>query len=310
LSEYRIEDLARETGATVRNIRAYQDRGLLPKPGRRGRINVYDDTHLNRLRQIAGLLDRGYTLASIKELLEAWDSGRGLGGVLGLLTEVDRPWSDETPARMTRDQLTEKFGGRKDDDAVAEAVALGVLEQAGEDEFIVPSPKLLTVASELHSAGVPLPAIVGHLRELRTQVEHIAQRFLEFTAEHVFQRYLDHNPTDAEAREAAELIRRMRPLAWHSVDAELARAMRALATRHLQHALGTPLPEALPHAPANDLRVEYVARPHGIPALPPDPSPASPSALPATVRVEVTIPEETATLLRALLERSSAGSPG
>lgn len=71
MPEYRIEDLARESGATVRNIRAYQDRGLLPRPGRRGRTNVYDGSHLARLRQISGLLERGYTLASIKELLEA-----------------------------------------------------------------------------------------------------------------------------------------------------------------------------------------------------------------------------------------------
>ncbi|NGO67532.1 MerR family transcriptional regulator, partial [Streptomyces boncukensis] len=79
LSEYRIEDLAHHSGATVRTIRAYQDRGLLPKPERRGRANVYDDSHLARLRQIADLLERGYTLASIKELLQAWDEGRGLG---------------------------------------------------------------------------------------------------------------------------------------------------------------------------------------------------------------------------------------
>ncbi|NEE49661.1 MerR family DNA-binding transcriptional regulator, partial [Streptomyces sp. SID8455] len=36
-AEYRIEDLAHASGATVRTIRAYQDRGLLPTPERRGR---------------------------------------------------------------------------------------------------------------------------------------------------------------------------------------------------------------------------------------------------------------------------------
>ncbi|MGW0896959.1 MerR family transcriptional regulator, partial [Streptomyces goshikiensis] len=121
VAEYRIEDLAHHSGATVRTIRAYQDRGLLPKPERRGRSNVYRDTHLARLRQIADLLDRGYTLASIKELLEAWDAGRGLGGVLGLVAEVHGPWTDEEAARISRDELNERFGGRPDDDAVGEA---------------------------------------------------------------------------------------------------------------------------------------------------------------------------------------------
>ncbi|MGW0793821.1 MerR family transcriptional regulator [Streptomyces sp. NPDC002692] len=237
---YRIEDLAHRSGATVRTIRAYQDRGLLPRPERRGRANVYGDAHLVRLRQIADLLDRGYTLASIKELLEAWDTGRGLGGILGLVAEVDGPWTDERAVRISRAELAERFGGSPDDAAVADAVELGVLEPVpgSADSFLVPSPQELAVAAELYAAGVPLSAISGHLRELRAKVEHIASRFLEFTTEHVFARYLgEHQPSDAEAAEAASLVRRLRPLAQQTVDAELARAMRLFATRRLRERL-------------------------------------------------------------------------
>ncbi|NUP40031.1 MAG: MerR family transcriptional regulator [Streptomyces sp.] len=245
-SPYRIEDLAHHSGATVRTIRAYQDRGLLPRPERHGRANLYSDAHLARLRQIADLLDRGYTLASIKELLEAWDAGRGLGGVLGLVAEVDGPWTDEEAVRISRAELDERFGGDPDDAAVADAVELGVLEPVpgDEDSFLVPSPQELAVAVELHAAGVPLAAISGHLRELRGQVEHIAARFLEFTTEHVFARYLGgpHRPTDADAAEAASLVRRLRPLAQQTVDAELARAMRLLAVRQLRQQLGAGAP--------------------------------------------------------------------
>ncbi len=248
---YRIEDLAHRSGATVRTIRAYQDRGLLPRPERRGRANLYADTHLARLRQIADLLDRGYTLASIKELLEAWDAGRGLGGVLGLVAEVDGPWTDEEAVRISRAELDERFGGHPDDAAVAEAIELGVLERipgqipGQEDTFLVPSPQELAVAVELYEAGVPLSAISGHLRELRGQVEHIASRFLEFTAEHVFARYLGaHPPNDADATEAAALVRRLRPLARQTVDAELARAMQLFAHRELRRQLGVEKPPA------------------------------------------------------------------
>lgn len=108
--EYRIEDLAHLSGATVRTIRAYQERGLLPRPERRGRANVYGDTHLARLRQIADLLDRGYSLASIKELLEAWDAGLDLGGVLGLVAEIDGPWTDEKASCVSRPDLDTAFG--------------------------------------------------------------------------------------------------------------------------------------------------------------------------------------------------------
>ncbi|WP_438486984.1 MerR family transcriptional regulator [Streptomyces sp. S186] len=273
-AEYRIEDLAHLSGATVRTIRAYQDRGLLPRPERRGRANVYGEAHLARLRQIADLLDRGYTLASIKELLEAWDAGRDLGGVLGLVAEIDGPWTDEKPTRITRADLDAAFGGNPDDQAVAEAVELGVLERVPgrDDAFLVPSPQELAVAAELHAAGVPLTAISGHLREVRGQVEHIASRFLDFTTEHVFQPFLDHPPTEAETAEATALVRRLRPLAQQTIDAELARAMRTLASRYIRH----HLTEALaPGHPQPDGGAEAGPRTGPVPAAAPAPGAAT-----------------------------------
>ncbi|MFF7340665.1 MerR family transcriptional regulator [Streptomyces sp. NPDC008163] len=260
--EYRIEDLAHASGATVRTIRGYQDRGLLPAPERRGRANVYGPAHLNRLRQIAELLDRGYTLLSIKELLEAWDTGRGLGGVLGLVAEVHGPWTDERAGRITRAQLVAKFGGEADERAIDEAIELGVLERlpGSDDEFSVPSPQELAVAVELHAAGVPLSVIAGQLRELRGQVEQIAARFLEFTTEHVFARYLGHRPpTDADADDAASMVRRLRPLAQQTVDVELARAMRTFAKRHLEEHLASDAPSGAVAAARGEVPVSLPA---------------------------------------------------
>ncbi|GAA0424206.1 MerR family transcriptional regulator [Streptomyces luteireticuli] len=297
---YRIEDLAHRSGATVRTIRAYQDRGLLPRPERRGRANVYGDTHLARLRQIGGLLDRGYTLASIKELLDAWDTGRGLGGVLGLVAEVDGPWTDERPVRVGRAELAGTFGG-PDESALEEAVELGVLERLPDDPdtFLAPSPRLLAVASELREAGVPLEAVSAHLRELRAQVEHIAGRFLDFTTEHVFRPYLGHPPSDEAADRAAALVRRLRPLARQTVDAELARAMRTLAVHHLR----THLEEAFATGPADS---------DGGPGTPlgpdgpgtrsaPVPAPAPGPTAPDDGWAEVRLPSATVREIRALV---------
>src|ERR1700760_776939 len=58
VGEYRIEDLARLGGTTTRNIRVYRDRGLLPPPLRVGRIALYNDTHLTRLRAVPPMLGR------------------------------------------------------------------------------------------------------------------------------------------------------------------------------------------------------------------------------------------------------------
>jgi DNA-binding transcriptional MerR regulator len=90
VGEYRIADLARESGIPVRNIRLYQERRILPPPVRRGRVGIYSDAHLERLRLIARLLGRGYTLAHVQELTSAWEQGRDLGDVLGLPFDLPR----------------------------------------------------------------------------------------------------------------------------------------------------------------------------------------------------------------------------
>ena len=75
--EFTIDELAREASSTVRNVRAYQDRGLLPPPEKRGRTGIYTDVHLARLKIIGALLERGFTINNIRDLLVAWQEGSG-----------------------------------------------------------------------------------------------------------------------------------------------------------------------------------------------------------------------------------------
>ncbi|MDT7598572.1 MAG: hypothetical protein QOK26_649, partial [Pseudonocardiales bacterium] len=44
MAEYRIDELARFAGTTSRNVRAYQERGLLPPPRKEGRVGIYTET--------------------------------------------------------------------------------------------------------------------------------------------------------------------------------------------------------------------------------------------------------------------------
>jgi hypothetical protein len=44
-SELTIDQLARRTGMTARNIRAHQSRALLARPTLRGRTGCYSDSH-------------------------------------------------------------------------------------------------------------------------------------------------------------------------------------------------------------------------------------------------------------------------
>jgi DNA-binding transcriptional MerR regulator len=229
VADFRVDELASQAGTTVRNVRAYQDRGLLPPPRRQGRVGVYSEAHLARLRLIGQLLERGYTLANIAELVAAFEQGHDLVTVLGLEDVVTSPWSDEMPSWVTVADLERLFPGA-DPGFVDEASSLGLLE-ADEGRLRVPSPRLLHAGAELYAAGVPIEAVLGHARALRRDIERIAQRFLRLTVEHVLDRYLrtpEDELTDAELNELAEVIRRLRPLAQMAVDAELARAMERL----------------------------------------------------------------------------------
>jgi DNA-binding transcriptional MerR regulator len=234
-AEYRIDELAREAGTTVRNVRAYQDRGLIAPPRRVGRAGVYDDAHLSRLKIIGQLLDRGYTLANIGELIGALERGYDVGELLGFSAALTGPWSDEKPTTITAEELNVMFGGG-DPETLQEALKLGFVEPSGE-RFRVPSPKLLEAGAEMFAAGIPLDAIMGIARALRRDVDRIAKKFVETTEEHLFDPHGEELPPPEDVARLADLVRRLRPLAQMAVDAELARAME----RHVQARLSRRL---------------------------------------------------------------------
>ncbi|MGH3239031.1 MAG: MerR family transcriptional regulator [Spirillospora sp.] len=243
MAEYRIDELARLAGSTVRNVRAYQDRGLLPPPRLEGRVGLYGDAHLARLRLVGKLLGRGYTFAVIKDLLTAWETGKDVGEVLGLEKVLTDPWSDEIPGTVGYDELVEIFGTGLDEDQAARmrdrTIEIGLIEPGPDGAaYRVPSPRLLHVGAELVAAGVPLDSVLDIAEQIRADCDVIADRFVSLVQEHVFDRLEDRPVPDGEqVTEVAALVRRMRPLVRMVVDPFIARAMEA----RVQAALGDHL---------------------------------------------------------------------
>jgi DNA-binding transcriptional MerR regulator len=91
LSEYRLDELSVHSGVSVRNIRAYRERGLLDAPRRQGRSAYYDDRHLSQLRTINELLRKGFTSAHIAEFLSSTRQGHDLADILGLQRAIFGP---------------------------------------------------------------------------------------------------------------------------------------------------------------------------------------------------------------------------
>ncbi|MEU8539829.1 MerR family transcriptional regulator [Streptomyces sp. NPDC048717] len=198
-----MADLAAEAGITVRTLRFYRERGLIPPPRREGRIAWYDDHHLARLRTIAALLERGHTLNGIADLTAAFESGRNVGEVLEL-----GPPTEEEPVRLTPEELADHFAGEVTPENLALALDLGYLATDGQDIVHI-SRRLLDVSAALVREGVPLAAVLKAGGRVREHVEELADLFTELLGTYA-------DPEDA---------RRLRPLAKSVVEAELSLAL-------------------------------------------------------------------------------------
>ncbi|KAA0083683.1 MerR family transcriptional regulator [Mycolicibacterium sp. P9-64] len=88
MTEYRLEALAQASGVSVRNIRAYRERGLLDPPRRDGRSAFYGDLHLDQLAVISDLLKRGFHSVHIAEFFATVRSGGDLADLLGVRAAI------------------------------------------------------------------------------------------------------------------------------------------------------------------------------------------------------------------------------
>lgn len=234
MPEYRIDELAHEAGTTVRNVRAYQDRGLLPPPRRQGRVGWYGDVHLARLRLIGGLLERGYTLANIGELLAAWQEGQDLGQLLGFEASLMTPWAEERPQRMSAESLVDLFGADLDPSVLDDVVRLGLLVEV-DGELEATRPATLRAAAELVAAGVPVAKVVEIGERLVADVDDIARLFVGAVEDYVIGEDTPGLDGDQLAALSA-LVGRLRPLAHTTVRAELGAAIeRRIAVRLSEH---------------------------------------------------------------------------
>ncbi|MGW0550669.1 MerR family transcriptional regulator [Streptomyces altiplanensis] len=220
--EYRVEELAREAGITVRTLRFYRERKLLPPPRREGRIAWYDDRHLARLRTIAALLARGHTLNGIADLTTAFESGRDVGELFGRGEDAaPASWTEETPVRLSPEDLADHFAGEVTPENLAAALDLGYLAVDGE-EIVHISRRLLDVSAALVREGVPLAAVLRAGKEVREHATAMAEIFTAMVRSHLTD---DAPDGDAPGNGLAAPLERLRPLAKSVVEAELSMAL-------------------------------------------------------------------------------------
>src|SRR5215207_9651477 len=176
-----VEQLAYETGMSVRNIRNHQSRGLLPPPEVRARVGYYGLQHVARLRLIQEMQSEGFKLSAISRLI----------GEHG----------------EDADRLIEK------------AKKLGLLVDLGEERFEAPSPALIRAAEEVLAMGIELPAALAAIEKLNRNAQSSARTFVELFVDRVWKPFDDAGRPEEGWEEIIESIGRLRPLAFDALNA-------------------------------------------------------------------------------------------
>src|SRR6185312_710542 len=227
--EYRIEQLARTAGVAVDTIRFYQGKGLLDAPRREGRVTWYGDTHLERLRRIRELQQRGFTLTVIQRFL----AGELEESDEELVAAVTHPSSPQT---LTLAELAERSG--------VAAPLLASLQQAGllvpiegGEEPLYPATDLDAIAAgmKLIAAGIPLGPLLELGRDYSAAVDRAAKSAVELFDEHVRERIqAEGGETELAERRLLELFNELLEASGTLVRHHFERALLRAARAHIE----------------------------------------------------------------------------
>lgn len=219
--EYRIEELARIAGTTTRNIRVYRDRGLLHPPLRVGRIALFNDSHLTRLRLITSLLDRGYNISHVHEMLSAWEEGKDVGDMLGLENAIAGSWATEKPERMS---VADTPNVLSTTIPASTGWSASVIIKLEDGEALVVRPKLIDAFNDIRQYGVPTDKLIDVHEQVAPLIGQIGDILVQAGVEQVIGRLKPGAPMppDTEVAELITMLVRLRTQAVSAVSATLA----------------------------------------------------------------------------------------
>ncbi|WP_207837020.1 MerR family transcriptional regulator [Williamsia soli] len=233
MTEYRIDDLARAAGTTTRNVRGYQDRGLLPRPTRRGRIAIYTDTHLARLKVINDLLHRGFTIRHIADFLLGIQRGDDLADVLGIREVVTEPWSKAKSETLSAEALKSLLNSGNPSHYL-KLEEFGLIEPDG-DDYVLLDRETVYAFGRLTKLGLSLSTILDVHGHVEREMAAVATTLISAGRSVVAAEHGDGwvPASGSETDWLAELLSEMRRTATISAHSALDRAL----DRDLAHQL-------------------------------------------------------------------------
>jgi DNA-binding transcriptional MerR regulator len=235
--EYRVEELSRAALVSVDTIRFYQAKRLLPPPRRIGRVAIYDDDHLERLRQIRRLQGRGFTLGVIGRIIRE-ELGRADEALVeAVVGGADERRPDGSPEEfLTLSELAERAGVPM---ALLEALEKeGVLiprRHEGESRYTEADSAALRAGLRLLEYGLPLGDVLELARLHGQSARALAERAVELFDEHV--RHAPRRDGEEDPEAAARLVQAfdaLLPATVSLVAHHFRRTLLAVAQEHIE----------------------------------------------------------------------------
>jgi DNA-binding transcriptional MerR regulator len=226
-----IDQLAERSGITVRNIRYYAGRGLLPPPTLRGRTGLYGPDHLARLELISELSALGFTLTAIEGHLERLPDS-ATADDLALQRALLTPWVPEHLEEIDRAELDRRPGRALGPDDLAALEGIGVVSLLADGRVRLHGPA--TLGSGLAVLDSGLPAATWHRahRIIERHTTALADELMTMFQEEVLQPYRDRGRPADERRRLAEALSQLKPITVRGVVTAFGRAVnRAIRDR-------------------------------------------------------------------------------
>ncbi|MFV2174672.1 MerR family transcriptional regulator [Actinomadura sp. LOL_016] len=222
--ELTVDQLAARAGVSVRTVRFYAGRGLLPPPRLRGRTGLYGEEHLARVELVRELQTLGLTLASIEKHLEKIPDDAPVED-LALQRALLSPWAPEDGEVLDRHELDRRVGRHLDGDDMKRLEALGVVEPGDGDEVRVVSPALLGIGAELAALSLPLETLVAAHAAVDRHMSALAAELQGAFQDSVVRPYRAGGRTPEDRARLMEMAGRLKPLLIQSLVTSFQRAV-------------------------------------------------------------------------------------
>jgi DNA-binding transcriptional MerR regulator len=224
--ELTVDELAARVGVTVRNLRAYSARGLLPPPRMVGRTGYYGREHVARLMLVREMLAEGYSLAMIERTL-ASAPATASSTTLALHRALLAPWLPPEPEITTGAELAARAGVAEDSALVDRLVELGLVERGAEGELRILDPALLTAGLQVVGLGVPPDDLIDAQTRVNELVREIAQTYVQMFLGSGLQAFLEAGPPPEPLDRVRDTVARLQPAAAQALLAAFRTEMAA-----------------------------------------------------------------------------------